>query len=356
MKKLNKFALLVNVALAMFIGVVAEASIGANAYAVGTGIFSMGTVPQLLVNFEMPKGSMFMALQTEVWIKDIQEQLYAENEFISKSMNDSIFINNKKVHIPQAGAVPNVEVDRSSYPATIGQRTDTDLEYSMRDYSVDPTLIVDIDEIQTSYAKRSSILMSQLDVLNEEIALRTMNAWGAPTANVINTSGALEAILPAGAIGTRKAVTLADLRNVAKAFDLQNVPKNGRYILMPADMYYQLLADNAVLNSQTMGQANLPSGVVKQLFGLNIMVRSATPIYDVSNAIKAVGAVSAITDNFSAIAWQQNFVSIAKGNIKVFADEDNPAYFGSLFSAQVLHGANKRRTDNKGLVTLVQEA
>ena len=39
----------------------------------------------------------------------------------------------------------------------------------------------------------------------------------------------------------RKAVTLADLRNVAAYFDRNNVPRNGRYITMESDMYYQLI-------------------------------------------------------------------------------------------------------------------
>ena len=138
--------------------------------------------------------------------------------------------------------------------------------------------------------------------------------------------------------------------------DKANTPKNDRYLLMDSDLYYQLLEDNAVLNSQTMGAANLPTGVVRQLFGFNIMTRSSTVIYDVSNVAKAVGAAAAGTDNLSCIGWQSGFVAKAMGSTKVFADEDKPEYFGSVFSAMQLHKGAKMRTSGVGTVSIVQEA
>ncbi len=72
-----------------------------------------------------------MALNKEIWQSDIVENFYPDNSFASKSVDDSAFVENHKVHIPNAGAPSNVERNRTQKPATTKQRTDNDLEYDM---------------------------------------------------------------------------------------------------------------------------------------------------------------------------------------------------------------------------------
>jgi len=298
-----------------------------------------------------------MALQTEVWIRDIQEELYANNEFANYSVNHSEFVNNKTVHVPIAGTAPNVEIDRSSLPASISERTDSELTYNLEEFTTDPMLIRDLDEIQTSYNKRQSVLSHHVREMADKIATECLIDWSTDTAaNIVRTSGAAGSSLAPGATGTRKVLTLADIRSAAAKMDKQNVPKSGRYMVCDADMYYELLADSTVLNAETMGRPNLPDGVVRMLHGFNIIVRSSTPIYDNTPAVKASGAASATTDNLCCIAWHEGFVAKAMGATKVFADEDKPEYYGSVFSALQLHGATKLRSDDTGVVAIVQEA
>lgn len=297
-----------------------------------------------------------MALQTEVWIRDIQEQLFANNEFLNYAVNHSEYVNNKTVHVPIAGSPPSVEVDRSSLPAAISQRTDTELTYNLAEFTTNPMLITNLEEIQTSYNKRQSVLGHHISAMADLIAQNTLVDWAAPAANVVVTTGAASSVLAPSATGTRKAITLADLRSAAAKLDKQNVPKNDRYAIMDSELYYQLLSDSTVLSSETMGSANLPSGVVRQLFGFNILTRSNTPIYDNTNNVKAVGAAGAITDNLSVICYQAGFVAKAMGATKVFADEDKPEYYGSVFSALQMHKGSKLRTNGTGTVAIVQVA
>jgi len=295
-----------------------------------------------------------MGLQKEVWIRDIQEQLYAANPFLNFSVNHNEFITDKTVHVPLAGTAPNVEINRSVLPAGITQRADSELTYNLNEFTTDPMLITDIDEIQTSYNKRQSVLGHHINEVAEKIALQSMVDWAAPAANVIKTTGSNASVRPVGASGDRKAVTLADIRSIAAFFDRNNIPRNGRYIAMPSDLYYQLIADNTVLNAETMGTPNLPSGIVRQLYGINIIARSETVIYDNADAVKAVGAASATTDSFGCIAWQEGFVARAMGATKVYADIDKPEYYGSIFSTATMHGTSKLRTSGLGTVALVQ--
>lgn len=46
-----------------------------------------------------------MAIQRELWQNTIIEGLFADNSFMSKAVNDDMYVNmGKKVHIPNAGA------------------------------------------------------------------------------------------------------------------------------------------------------------------------------------------------------------------------------------------------------------
>ena len=304
-----------------------------------------------------------MALQTEIWANDIKENLFANNEFVTMSVDQSAFAANKVVHIPQAGTNPNVEVNRSVLPAVAAERTDTELTYLLNEFTTDPIVVRDVDEIQTSYNKRQSVLQSHMDAMNDRIGDQTAFDWavsGAPQASqVVRTSGAAssDALAPS-ATGTRKALDRKDVRNMARIFDNQNVPSNDRFLLLNSDMFYQLFDDTVLLSRDFMEKSSLEKGVITELYGFKIMKRSKVVIYD--NAAdpvkKAIGAAGAISDNLGCLAWQRSSVSRALEGVKTFGDEDKPEWYGSIFSAMAIFGAAKLRADLAGIGAIIQEA
>ena len=299
-----------------------------------------------------------MALQTEVWIQTIQETLFQGQEFISKSEDHSAFVKDTIVHLPQSGASPNVEVNRSSFPATIAERTDTEKTYNLRNYSIDPIRLRDLDEIQTSYSKRTSIMNQHIELLNETIGNNTANDWGIDSGvRIVKTSGSLvsDALAP-GATGTRKRIERVDIRGLAKILDKDNVSSNNRFLLMPTDLFYQLFADDNNVSRDFMLKASQEQGVITELYGFKIMKRPSVNVYDSSFDKKAVGAATAVTDDLGCVAWQSSFVSNAVGDIRVFANEGVAEHFGSIFSAEVEHAGAILRSDLKGVTALVQTA
>ena len=85
-----------------------------------------------------------MAIQKEIWEKSIVEGLFAPNSFLSKAFNADEYVEaGKIVHIPQAGAASKVEKNRTSLPATVKQRTDTDKTFELAAFTTDPVLIPD---------------------------------------------------------------------------------------------------------------------------------------------------------------------------------------------------------------------
>lgn len=298
-----------------------------------------------------------MALQKEVWISDIQETLFQGSEFIMQGTDHSAFVSNKVVHVPQSGSMSAIEKNRSSLPATIAQRTDTELTYTLNDYTTDPVLITDLDELQTSYAKRQSVLRQHLDALNERIGNEVAYEWApsGSTSLVLRTTGGATSLKPnATATGTRNLITKEDVSKMARKLDLDNVPKNDRILLLPTSMYYELFSTDALIRNDFGRALNMVNGQATEIFGMKVFVRPQVVLFNDTTGKKAVGSADAVTDCYGAIAFQKNAVAQALGSIKVFANEDLPEYYGSVFSAQVFHGAKMLRSDNKGVVAMAQ--
>lgn len=306
-----------------------------------------------------------MSLIQEIWVKDIQDALNRNADFLPYSVDHSAYVAFGTVHIPQSGANPTVEVAPSSLPLTINQRTDTDRTYSLVQYALQPTLITNIDELQTSYDKRQSVLGQQITTLTQTIGDYVAVSWTASgTSNIIETTGSAGTSLPPSGTGTRKAVTLVDIANLAKKLDKDNVPRQGRKLLMQSDMFWELMAISDVLRASYngfQGQPNvLATGVVAMLYGFEIMTRPVVAVFGkTATTAKAVGAAAAADDRLACIAWHPATVCRALSSITPLYNAGSngnglPEYLGSIFNVEVMLGSTTMRTDSKGIAALVQ--
>lgn len=310
-----------------------------------------------------------MALQKEYWIGDIEKNLYASNDFMGLvGKQDDAYVDNKTVHLPQSGSKPTVIKDRGTVPAPIAQRTDTELTYSMSSYSTNPILIKDYDDVSfLSYNKRMDVLGDHLKTLSDTIADYTLYAWGATTStNIVRTSGAASGgSLAGGATGTRKLLTLADLRSAMAILKKQNLGAGRIFMIIPEVMYWNdLLSITEFTKTLDFGgKAILPDGSLPSVLGMSILTRTDVLVYDntatpVRKTLADNGdvATTATTDNNAILLVHENYVRKAKGEIKVYDSMDRPEYYGSIFSAEVIHGASKSRTNEEGIVSIVQSA
>lgn len=304
-----------------------------------------------------------MAVQTEIWVKDIQDALFATpNTFLRASVSHDAFVVNKTVHVPQAGSLPGATKNRSVFPAPIIDRSDTTLDYDLDSFSVDPVRIGRIDEVQVSYAKRQSVMKQHLNILMDIIAKEGIFNWASDTgANQVRTTGSTSTVnLPPSATGSRKKLTLADLATLAQVMDDQDVPDDGRWLMLPSKMYYEVFTIQDLIRDDIIAEKSLPLAALKKVLNFNIMKRSSNTvvIYDNTGTPqrKAIGAAAANDDNFGAIAWHVDFVATALGAIEVFANENDAPNYGTIISADVLSKTTKLRTDEAGIVTLIQAA
>lgn len=306
-----------------------------------------------------------MALDREQWLSDIQENLFKNNAIINRAVNHDGFVNYKTVHVPQAGANPTITKNLGSFPATISQRNDSELVYSMDTYYVEPIHIERGQETAfISYDKRMSVLNQNINALEEVLTNNALYKWAPSGAGtfVKTTGSAVSTALAPSATSTRLAITLADILAAKGILDAANVPQEGRVLVMPSSMYNgQLLAIQDVYRMDSYGKSALPDGVVNRIHGFDIMIRSTVVVYDntATPVIKAVGddgtpTTPATTDNLACLAYHPSFVAKAVGAADVFIDENKPEYYGSIVSALQLFGASKMRTSQTGIVAIVQ--
>ena len=307
-----------------------------------------------------------MALIKEIWVSDVQEALNRNADFLPYSVDHSAYIAFGTVHVPQSGSNPTVVKNPATFPLPISERTDSDRTYSLNQYALEPTLITNLDELQISYDKRQSVLGQQISTLTQRIGDEVAINWSATgAANCVFTTGSASGTaLAPGATGTRKDVTLADIASLANKLDKDNVPRQGRKLLMCSDMFWQLFAISDVIRASYNGFQSQPNvlqtGTVAMIYGFEIMMRPVVSVYaNSSYSPKAYGAATATTDNLACIAFHSSTVARALGSMTPLYDAGSngngkPEYLGSIFNMEVMLGAAILRADMKGVAALVQ--
>jgi len=270
-----------------------------------------------------------MALQKEIWVADIIEPLFASNTFAARSINHSAFVNDKTVHVPNAGTPPTVTKNRSTFPATVSNRTDNDLDYSLAEYTTNPFTVPNAEEVELSYDKRSSILSGMRNALADAVHADILVSWA-------GTLSSRDQVVAATAAAFNKKSVIA----LKTLFDKENIPQTGRCLCLTPD-YFNGLLDNLTDSEATaaLSGANQQLGTLGQYMGFDLYMRST---------IHTEAKVQ-------AIAWQSDCVSRALGETKIFDDPQNPLYYGDVFSALVRAAGKAIRYDGKG-VALVTTA
>ena len=302
-----------------------------------------------------------MALNISIWQNTLVENFYPDNGFATKSVDDSAFVHAQKVIIPNAGAPSKVQKNRTVKPATVNQRTDHDLEYNIDELTTDPIYIPNIDTVELSYDKRTSIISNDRAQLQDEAHLNLLERWGkgVPASNVLLTTGTTErdAHTSETATGKRKRITKNDLLAIMTRMDADNVPVEGRYLLLDAHMYADLLA--ALSESDKwmfQNSADVQRGVLGNLWGLNIMKRSKVLRVKNDKTLLPWGEDAVAGELAAALAWHEKSVSRAIGEVKMFDSTNNPLYYGDIYSFLLRTGGSVRRYDKKGVYLLAEAA
>jgi hypothetical protein len=325
------------------------------AMASGFSVFAImvfGLIASLVAN----PGGLQMAIQKEIWINSIVEGLFANDSFLSKAFNADEFVNNKTVHIPNAGIPSSVTKNRSSFPAAVTSRTDVDLTFSLDEYTTDPIKISNAESVELSYSKRESVIKQDKAALINAVGNDFTFKWSPASTYSSRTTGAAVVAHTPSATGNRKAFTKDDVLNVMNKFNAQDVAQENRYMLVDAVMYGQLLASLTTQESMAFhSQVDVANGVLGKIHSFNIMMRSKAARYTTALAAKDWNTAGAATDNAAAIAWHENSVCRALGATEMFDNVSDPQYYGDIYSFLLRAGGRPMRNDVAGLWAVIQD-
>jgi hypothetical protein len=313
-----------------------------------------------------------MALDKELWLQTIQESLTKSDEFLMIGQDHSAYVTNTQVHVPQAGANPTIVKNATTFPFAVTDRTDVDLTYNMNKFFA-PPIRIGKDETQfISYDKRASVLGAYLRKMKNVLGNNTLYAW-APTlvgSQVVTTGTATAKALAPSATGTRKAPLLEDFFACRSILGMQNLnPADTIYGIVPENMYWELLNDTKITKHLEWGDNPVaPTGKVPMIAGIKLIRRSTVVVYDNAFSVGVTPAglktvndegtpsSPAATDNQAILVISESYVSKAMGAVEVFANDKVAEHFGDILSTYVVHGAAKLRTNQEGVVALIQTA
>lgn len=313
-------------------------------------------------------------INVEMWYPQVIPTLFKNNEFLMRSTDHSAFVNAYAVHVPQEAAGRDWVKNRAKggQPVDTYQRTDTVVDYNIDEWTSDPMLITNAEEVQLSYDKRASVLNQMMKVGKQTIADNILYTWGATAgsaANILRTTGFQNndtasvistsiGLANSTATGSRKVFGLYDMKRAQFLLDSQNVPREGRVMVMSANMYQQLLDDVVISKYRDAASVmDMANGVANRIMGFDIYVRASVLTYDNAGTPvrKAVGAAGATDDNDAVLFWQEDQVARAIGDYKLYYNADQAVYYGDVMSALIRMGATKVRSTEIGLGAIVQD-
>ncbi len=342
-------SLLIAIVSGLFLGVTA----GIPAAPLAGSLFAASFLPG-------QSGVALMAIEKEIWMKDIVGNLFKANPHLNYAVNaDAFVLEGRVVHIPNAGAKPAVKRNRKDFPASITLRQDVDITFVLDEYTSDPMKLKNAEKYETSYDKRQSLIGEQSSAINELVGDWFYRYW-APikAAQIKRTTGA--AVGAHYGTGNRKLIQLKDVKGIQTAIWNSSYPKDGWMCSMDGNMMGQftdLFTDNQVRDfSRVYDPAK---GVLGNLFGFTFLEPRATVLRYNNNATPAPqdpDAAIGAADNAGAIFWHPQAVIRALGEKEFFDTIGDPTHYGDIFSALINAGGRIKRNDGKGVFTLVQAA
>lgn len=262
-----------------------------------------------------------MALQKEIWLQHLVANLFPDNSFLARSYNADQFVKaGKVVHIPNAGAKQTASVGPISRPKVAKEQTDTELTFQIKEIYTDPVYIQNADKYELSYDKRATVLAATKSALEDKVAEEMLKAW------IPSEDGRLVQ-LGADTFGRK------DVLKAATKLNTENIPLEGRVLLLNATTYEQLLDDLTEAQANAfLATADAASGRVGRLYGFDVMLRSVLPS-------EALG-----------FAWHKDYVCRALGEHEMFSQENDPLYYGDVLSFLVRAGGSKMSKSGVGVV------
>lgn len=265
-----------------------------------------------------------MALNKEVWVKQIKEGFYPNRNFLTKVLDLSEYVENNIIHFPSSGIDPNVLINNTTYPIAVVGRTDEDNSISLDKFETENTLVRRPDAIEYSYDKLESVIRQHRSTLQTSTAKKAIHAF-APQSDTADTP----LILTTGeSVNGRKRLTFDDLLTLKERFDAALVPLDDRYLVLHPSHVSDLLREDVKLFKEL---TDIKDGEPMRFAGFGCFQFPFMPTFNVANnTIEKVAFGESQTQNFASVAFYKHEVMKADGEIYLYAKYDDPLERGTI--------------------------
>ena len=281
-------------------------------------------------------GALNVGVNKEIWLPFILEDFYPVGDFLTDSVDLSMFVENDKLNYAEAGIDPEVLVNNTTYPVPTVPRTDSPLSMDLDTLDTKNTVVRSIEALEASYDKVESVTKghkAQLLLTSQKLAA---HGW-APSAQVANKS--LINLATGADDGTgRLRLTYADMLKMRTFFDTLNAPEMNSRVLLHPKHKEDLLLDPALPGEVKAMLFNYQNAAVPiSLAGFRIYNWSSQANFVVSTKTKVpYGAAfnPATMSAVNSIFYLSTEVSRADGTVDMFAKLKDPEQRGDIFGFQ----------------------
>jgi len=311
MKPLN---LIVNFLFALLVAVVV---VPEHSLEVAAGITLAGSSLGSLV----PQGVLPMALQTEVWVRDIKENPVPDHSFVLASTDLSEYVDNNKLHLAEAGAEPlTVEnwFQNETDPLGTATITDADNEVVLKTYSTQQTRHRQLEDVEVNYDRRQSIINRHRISLEKNLGARAAFEWTPGTDNAYNK------VLPL--VDGSTTISVIDAIIDMQLFFAGHDKTDGLNVCLSPEHMAAIRKEDKDLYKSIMAEKGL------DLYGFKVHTYSRNPIFDSTNAKKAFGSVMSEGDKRCSFFWATDEVFRCFGSVEMFATLRDSAWQADIIS------------------------
>ena len=264
---------------------------------------------------------------------------YPDGSWLNELTSMDHMVEYNKINLAQVGADPSVLTDNNTWPITPTTRTDSGIEISLGTFDTEPTHVLHVEELETSYNKCESVVQQHANALRAKASLTA--AYNiAPTSNttrtpVIASTGETKA-------DGNKALTYKDVLKMRTAFNKLNYPMQDRVLVLSPDHEEDLLAEDVERYNRMMTSGTLA--------GFKVYTFNGTPTYSAVDGVMTKNAYGTTTGQPSSIAFCKSEVMRAMGTIEGEPELRWADYRGWLLGFQMRFVAMPFR--NKGIGSL----
>jgi hypothetical protein len=242
------------------------------------------------------------SLFLKVWSGEVLATFNRENKMLGMSSVRTIS-SGKSAQFPVVGT------NSTSYHTPGNEITGTSVNHAERTISIDDLLIsnaflANIDEAKNHYDVRSIYTSEMGRALANKVDqhLLQLSVLAAQASATISGGNGGTQITDADA-KTNAASLISSIFECAQALDENDVPSEDRFCVVPPATYYLLVQNDKILNRDFGAEGNgaYVDGTVIKVAGINI--------------VKANTAVTAFTDQSSAISGTNNTYNVDASNV-----------------------------------------